>query len=485
METKNLDRRSFMKGAAALVGLASLSGCAQLGLKGFAEAEVANPAKPKPISGKIRLAGVGCGGKGSSDIDNSVEAGCEVVALCDVDERQAKGKREKYPNAKFFKDYRVMLKEMGDQIDAVTVSTPDHMHFHVAAMAIQMGKHVYVQKPLAHSIWEVQELRRLAAKHGVITQMGNQGHAGEGIRLVKEWMDSGTLGEVKLAHVWTNRPIWPQGLERPKGEDPVPEGLDWNLWLGTAPMRPYKDKWPEKSMWKGNDIKGQGVYAPFQWRGFWDFGTGALGDMGCHTMDAVFWALNIKEAMTSGQDIVVTAKSGAFSADMAPDWEEVIYEIPARGKMPACTVTWRAGGKKPDLPKGLDKVSDSGQLIMGSKMVIYDGSDYCDSPRPVNETPEKTKEDIKKVKAVAKTLPRATNSNPHIEWVEAIQKGDPHHPGSNFLDYSTYLAEFVILGNLAVRSGKKVVWNSKDCKVKNLLGAMSAMKYVKHSYRKF
>jgi hypothetical protein len=245
---QNLNRRSFMKGVAAVAGLSTLS---SLGSLAFAE-DARKP--PRPLGDKIRLAAIGAGGKGEVDIDGAVDAGAVLVALCDVDDRMAKKMREKYPQAKFFKDFRKMLTEMDAEIDAVTISTPDHMHFPAAKMAIEMGKHVYVQKPLTHCIWEAQELRRLVEKHGVVSQMGNQGHASDGVRQCERVGGRGVIGDVTEAHIWTNRPVWPQGLKRPEGSDPVREGLDWNLWLGVAPERPFKDKWPEGAKWKGESI---------------------------------------------------------------------------------------------------------------------------------------------------------------------------------------------------------------------------------------
>ncbi|HNY26823.1 MAG TPA: Gfo/Idh/MocA family oxidoreductase [Candidatus Sumerlaeota bacterium] len=477
---QDLNRRSFMKGLAVLAGVSAFS---TLGSFSFGE-EVRKP-KPRKEGDKIRLAAIGGGGKGEVDIDGAVTAGAVVVALCDVDESRCKAMREKYPSAKFYKDFRKMLTEMDAEIDAVTVSTPDHMHFPAAKMAIEMGKHVYVQKPLTHCIWEAQELRRLVEKHGVVSQMGNQGHASDGVRQVREWVQAGVIGDVTEAHIWTNRPVWPQGMKRPAGKDPVREGLDWNLWLGVAPERPFQDKWPAGTKYHDKDIKdmiANQIYAPFNWRGYWDFGTGALGDMGCHIMDAAFWALDIKEAMIAGQDIEVEAESAGMTEDMGPDWEIVKYSIPARGKMPACKLTWYSGGKKPPRPKDLEEkaeLSIGGNLMYGTKGTIYDTSDYCDSPRLI---PYSLMKERNPIKNVPKTIPRAPKNDPYCDWVEAIKKGDPHLPGSNILDYASYLSEFVVLGNLAIRTKKKIVWNSKECTVKN---APEAMQYVKKTYRKF
>ena len=223
---------------------------------------------------KLRVACIGIGGKGYSDTMACLDE--EIVALCDVDFVNGFKSFTELPRAARYRDYRQMLTEMGDQIDAVTVSTPDHTHFPAALMAIELGKHVYVQKPLTHTIEEARMLKAAAAKHGVVTQMGNQGHANEGTRLTKEWIDAGVIGTVREVHFWTNRPIWPQGVPIPDAEA-MRETLDWNLWQGVAPERGYSSK-----------------IMPFNWRGFWDYGCGALGDMGCHIMDAAFWALDLR-----------------------------------------------------------------------------------------------------------------------------------------------------------------------------------------------
>ncbi len=400
---------------------------------------------------KLRVAGVGCGGKGGSDIDG---AGAEeIVALCDVDFNRAAGTFRKYPNAKRYRDFRQMLLEMDEQIDAVTVSTPDHMHFPAAMMAITMGKHVYVQKPLTHTVAEARALTEAAHAHGVVTQMGNQGHAGEGTRLLREWVQAGAIGDVHEVHFWTNRPIWPQGLTRPATADVLPPTLDWNRWLGVAPLRPYHSS-----------------YLPFNWRGWWDFGCGALGDMGCHIMDAAFWALDLK------YPISVEAEMDAAYAETAPKWSIVTYQFPARGRMPPVKVVWYDGGKQPPRPKELEADRDmprGGQLLIGDKGAIMDPSDYCQSPRLIPE------EKMQAFTRPEKTIPRVPNSNPHTEWTSAC-KGGPT-PGSNF-DHSGPLTEMVVLGNLAIRTGKKIEWDGKRMLCKNFPAAQAL---VTKEYRVF
>src|ERR1051325_7946376 len=247
-------------------------------------------AKPRPRqvspNEKLNIAGVGAGGKGAGDLRCCSSE--NIVALCDVNEQSAAATRQKYPQAKFYKDFRVML-EKEKSIDAVDVATPDHMHAVIAATAIKMGKHVYCQKPLTHDVYEARKLRELAREYKVATQMGNQGSASDGLRRAVEVVHAGLIGPVRQAYVWTNRPIWRQGLDRPPGSDPVPQGVDWDLWLGTAPWRPYKVNWPGQS----GDGK-RGVYQPWVWRGWLDFGTGALGDMACHTVNWPFRALKLE-----------------------------------------------------------------------------------------------------------------------------------------------------------------------------------------------
>src|SRR5688572_575485 len=237
-------------------------------------------ARPRRVSPneKLNIAAIGAGGQASTDINGC--AAENIVALCDVDRTRLEERGAKFPKARLFRDYRQMLETM-KEIDAVIVSTPDHHHAHAAIMAMRMGKHVYCQKPMSHSVWEARLMREVAAKTKVVTQMGNQGHAFDSTRRLVELVQAGAIGEVREVHVWTDRPIWPQGIERPKESAPVPEHLDWDLWLGPAPQRPY-----------------HGAYAPFNWRGWWDFGTGAPGDMGCHNADAAFWALKL-DAPTS------------------------------------------------------------------------------------------------------------------------------------------------------------------------------------------
>ena len=443
-----LDRRQFLK----LAGV----GAAALALPSIRSLAADNPTSAIPAkkfcdpNRKMRIACVGCGGKGNSDIHGV--SGEEIVALCDVDRARGLGAFRRHPEARFFKDYRQMLIEMGDKIDGVVVSTPDHMHFPVAYMAVQMGKHVYVQKPATHTIWEARTLTEAARAHGVISQMGNQGHANEGTRLLKEWVQAGAIGPVREVHCWTNRPIWPQGLTRPAGVAPVPYSLDWNRWLGVAPERPFNRD-----------------YLPFNWRGWWDFGCGALGDMACHIMDAAFWALDLKYPTS------VEAVSEGGTEESAPKSSVITYQFPARGALPPVTVKWYDGGNVPPRPKELeaDRKLDKGggQLLIGDGGAIMDTSSYCTGPRLIPEAR------MKEYKRPEKTIPRVPGGDSHKEWIAGC-KGGPM-PGSNF-DHSGPLTEMVLLGNLAIRLKKKIEWDGPNIRSTN---TPEAERLIRKTYR--
>jgi predicted dehydrogenase len=367
-------------------------------------------------------------GKGFSDIMAASDE--QIVALCDIDhERGTKAFRE-VPSARRYADFRQMLREMDGEIDAVTVSTPDHMHFPAAMMAIEMGKHVYVQKPLTHTIGEARALRAAAIKHGVVTQMGNQGHCNEGTRLVKEWVEAGIIGAITEAHCWTNRPIWPQGIPRPAGET-VPSDIEWNLWLGIAPVQPYSP-----------------LLAPFKWRGFWDYGCGALGDMGCHIMDAPYWALDLRGP------VKISARSEGNSEVSAPTSSQVTFEFGARGKLPPLKLVWWDGQWKPPAPKELGpegKLEKGGMFLVGEKGLIISEGDYCESPRVLPD------ECFTAARQVPRSLVRVPKANPHLDWIRAC-KGQGI-PASNIPDYSGGLTELVLLGNLAIRLGRPLTYD--------------------------
>lgn len=404
--------------------------------------------KPRRVSPneKLNIAAVGAGGQAVTDINGC--AAENIVALCDVDQKRLEERAAKFPKAKLFRDYRKMISEM-KEIDGVVVSTPDHHHAHAAALAMRMGKHVYCQKPLTHSIWEARLLRKLAAKTKVVTQMGNQGHSYDSTRRIVELVQGGVLGDVREVHVWTDRPIWPQGIERPQGGGAAPAHLDWDTWIGPAPMRPFHS-----------------AYAPFNWRGWWDFGTGAPGDMGCHNSDAAYWALKL-DAPTS-----VEAESSGVNSETCPKWSIVKSHFPARGKMPPVTLTWYDGGKKPsrDLAGGIE-LPANGTIILGSKGKIV----FRDwNPDGFRLLPE---DQFKDFKGPAPTIQRAPNG-PYREWIEAC-KGGPRCL-SDF-DHAGRLTEFVLLGNVALRVGEKIEWDAKKLRAKN---CPEADQYIRREYRK-
>ena len=456
MNSTNINRRDFLKMtslAAAAMVVPSLCSAADTVRKG------------RIIRGrKINVAAIGCGSKGAGDI-----AACEnenVVALCDVDwgfvgepnNDWGPNPLKKYPKAKRYKDYRKMLREMDKEIDAVVISTPDHTHFPAAMMAITMGKHVFVQKPLTHTVEEARRLTVAAKKHEVVTVMGNQAHCWEGIRRAKEWFEQGFLGDVTEVHIWSACPEWPQGYKKfPEPQQP-PRRLDWNLWLGVAPERPYN-----------------GIYHPNRWRAWWDFGGGALGDMGCHMIDAPYWALNLKYPTS----VIAEAEGGSrFSG---PKKSIVTYEFPARGKMPPVTLKWYDGGNRPPRPKDLpaERWKDRlwGQYWVGSKAVMYDSSEYCTGPRII---PEAKMREVMAQKP-KKTIPRVPGGRPQIEWLTAIE-GEGPKPGSNF-DYAGPLTEVINLGNIAVRiPGKKLKWDGENMRFTN---SEQANSLISKKYRKF
>ena len=442
-QNTTLNRRDFIKFSATVAAMLGLSSCVNL---------QHGPRKPRAIApgAKIRIAQIGCGGKGFSDIMAHRDE--EVVALCDIDWEGApdpwangpepkkpnvKKLMEEFPNAKRYTDFRKMLREMDDQIDAVCISTPDHMHFLPTYMAIMMGKHVYVQKPLTHTVGEARELLRVARLNGVVTQMGNQGHAGEGIRLVKEWYTAGVLGDVNEVNVWTNRPVWPQGMTEWPKADPIPAWLDFESFLGRAPVRPFSRE-----------------IHPFKWRGYHDYGCGALGDMACHLMDASYWTLEL------GAPTSVELKRIDGRSDIAfPNSAIVEYRFPARGSKPPVKVTWYEGGLKPEKPASMEasrNLAQGGQLILGNKAIVYDGNDYCNSPRIV---PEELHRQLAP-SFPPKTIPRVPDANPHKEWTAAIRANNPTGAGSNF-EYSVPFTEMVCLGTLAILVGDKFTWDAE------------------------
>jgi predicted dehydrogenase len=392
-----------------------------------------------PAGKKLGVAAIGCGGKGESDIEAAAR-GNEVVAICDVDAKTLAKAAAKYPNAKQYRDFRKMLDEV-KSIEAVTISSPDHMHFPASMHAMALGKHVMVQKPLANTLWEAREMHKAAKKKGVITQMGNQGHTFDDNRVLKEWCDAGVVGKIKEIHVWTNRPIWPQGKEVVYKEAPVPETLDWTQWLGATPDHPYS----------------AGIH-PFAWRGFLEWGAGAIGDMGCHNIDPIFQALDLgipQEIEANVMDLT----------DIAwPRGASIKYHWKGHPKVGDLTMTWYEGndlnGRQnlPAVPQelGNEKFGSVGFLIIGTEGVVYNKADQCSNPQIY---PEKRRTEFL-ANPPEKKYPRSPKpGQPQEEWTLAIKNGKAFEFMSQF-DYSIPLTELCLIGGLAIRAGKKINWDS-------------------------
>lgn len=414
-----------------------------------------------PPSERVNLAGIGAGGMGGGDIATHAKNGANIVALCDVDDQRAAGSFNAFPKARRYKDFRSMIEKEAKHIDAVTVGTPDHTHAIAAMAAIRAGKHVYCQKPLTHTLYECRKLTEAARDAGVATQMGNQGHATEGARLTNEWLQAGVIGEVREVHVWSDRAgrLWKQGIGRPSETPPVPAHLDWNLWLGPIKERPYHP-----------------AYVPANWRGWRDFGTGALGDMGCHIIDHPVWALEL------GMPTVVEARctlDGSVLADNRPNFETfpiasiITYDFPAWGTHPPVRMTWYEGGLMPPTPAEIPagrKLHDNGVLYVGSKGKMHHSS-HGGMPEV---WPVELQEEAKKIAA---SIPRSPGH--YEEWLLAC-KGGPK-PVSNF-NYSGPLTEIVLLGVLAQRApGIPLHWDSDNLKVKN---SPELNEFVHADYRK-
>ena len=401
-----------------------------------------------PPSDKLNIAGIGIGGKGKVNLRNMV--GQNVVALCDVDYDYAAPVFKQYPKAKKYKDFREMLEKQND-IDAVVIATPDHTHTTAAAAAMDRGKHVYLQKPLTHSVWESRYLTKLARQKGVVTQMGNEGHSNDTVYEVAEVVQSGCLGTIREAHVWTNRPIWRQGMAKPPEKVDVPKTLDWELFIGPAKMRPYN---PE--------------YHPWIWRGWWDYGTGALGDMGCHLLDVPNYALKL------GAPKAFQASSSLVNTESAPVAEKVSFLFPARKNLPYVALpelelTWYDGGFMPARPFGLPNDAPmspgGGFMFIGSKAILIAeayGNNWKVYQDGKEITPQ-TKVDLGRIP----DDPQGGGRH-EMHWVNCCKNGGT--PASNF-DYSGPFNEFVVMGNLAVRMQslqKTLEWDSENMRITNV-----------------
>lgn len=434
------NRRDFLRTSAAAGAAGSI-------VLGGAPAFIRDLRAQSPNE-KVRFACIGVGGKGSSDTEDAGRHG-EIVALCDVDRNSIDRIAQQYPIAKRYSDYREMFAEMADQIDAITVSTPDHTHAPASVAGMKLGKHCFCQKPLTWSVEEARVMRELAAAKHLCTQMGNQGTADNGFRrgvevIKKEFTTAGVLGPVTEIQTWTNRPIWPQGIPRPEGSDPIPDSLDWNCFLGPAPERPYK-----------ND-----TYHPFKWRGWLDYGTGALGDMACHTINVAAMGLELFDPET----IEVVETSGIVDNETYAEWSIIKYTFGPRNGRGPLTMTWYSGGDRVPEDKRYyrdylngQEAAGSGLIIVGEKGSFYSkndyGSDFLFTPTA----------DFEGYQPPEPTLPRSPGH--FTEWVEAIKAGDPSKALSNF-DYAGRLTETVLLGIVAEKARAKIEWNAEQMTAK-------------------
>jgi len=482
--TRKLTRRSVLKAAAAG------------GLGYLFTGPAFSVLKAADANSRLRFAGIGVGGKGHGDIEQAGNLG-DVIAVVDVDETDKfRGWAEKkWPKAKAFYDYRKLFDDpIFKDVDAVTVSTPDHHHANAAVPAMRAGKHVYCQKPLTHTVFEARMMMEVARKYKVCTQMGNQGTAANGLRRAVEKIRGGVIGTVKEAHVWTNRPIWDQApkiTKRPDKSDTPPATLHWDEWLGKAPERPYV---------------GGRRYHDFAWRGWWDFGTGAIGDMACHTANMLFMALNLDHPTK------VAAEAGDVNPETCPSWAHVTMNFPKRDKREAITLHWYEGqrDKKYVLPaaelvpgqkkrdsgyavffeNGLWKFADpsqkdpkkqlitvsSGSFLVGDKGVLFSPDDYGADAYVV------TPDGVERITGDPETLPKngGGDQGQKNEWVKAIKDNKPATALSNF-DYAALLTESFLLGNVAIRSGKPFEWDGVNLKV---VGNPDAQKFIRGEYRK-
>lgn len=467
-------RRDFIKTAAITAAGFTILPRHVLGGKGFLAP-----------SDRLVIAGVGVGGKGRSDLASFHESGkADIGFLCDVDDRMATTSVERFPKAKYYKDWRELFDKESKSFDAVSVSTPDHNHAVIAMGAMQLGKHVYVQKPMTHDIYEARMLTRAAERYKVVTQMGNQGASGDGVRQLREWYDAGVIGDVHSVYIWTNRPIWPQGIPWPTDKPPVPKELNWDLWLGTAPQKDYVDK-----------------LIPGSWRGWWDYGTGALGDLGCHLIEAPFRVLNLKYAtdvQASVSSVYTAFGQRGFFPDSCPPASHATLTFPKTDKtLGNVTMHWMDGGIKPDRPEelGADELfgdGNSGILFIGTKGKMM-ASEYAANPRllPLSRMKEVN------VKQTLARVPGSANGH-YAQWVEGAIAGYGNMELSSPFDLAGPLTEAVLMANLAIRvadiptpkkSGKgfdypgsntKLQWDNQNMRVTNY---DLANQFVKRAYR--
>lgn len=464
-----ISRRSFLTGTATAAAGFMIVPRHVLGGKGYTAP-----------SDRLRVAGIGVGGKGESDLAEFSKGPADVTVLCDVHDSRAAASVKRFPKAKFYKDYREMLDKEHKNIDAVSVSTPDHSHAIQALAAMQLGKHVYVQKPLTHDIYEARMLTEAAKKYKVVTQMGNQGASGDGVRQLMEWYNAGLIGDVSEVYCWTNRPVWPQGIPWPETKAPIPTDLDWNLWLGTAPQKDYVNK-----------------LVPFNWRGWWDYGTGALGDMGCHIVEPPFRVLDLgypTSAEASVGSVYVDEFKQGYFPDSCPPSSHCILTFAGKKGKPDVKLHWMDGGIQPARPEELgpnERMGDGGNgaIFIGTKGKMMCGT-YGVSPSLLPMTRNKEVN-------VKQTIARVPEGH-YVQWVNAAIAGYGKKEVSSPFEIAGPLTETLLMGNLAIRSydvrkpkangngfdypGRytKLLWDGPNMRITNF---EDANQFVKRTYR--
>ncbi len=471
-ENTKKNRRSFIKNIAIGTAAFTIVPRFVLGGKGFLAP-----------SDKLYIAGIGAGGKGYSNLKNFSDTGNAAISfLCDVDTRRAARSVNDHPKAKYYQDWRELLAKEAKNFDAICVSTPDHNHAIITLAAMQLGKHVYVEKPLTHDIYEARILGEAAKRYKVVTQMGNQGSSSDGVRQMQEWYNGGLIGEVQSVYCWTNRPVWPQGIPWPQQSSPIPKELNWDLWLGTAPEKNYVDK-----------------LVPFNWRGWWDYGTGALGDMGCHLMEAPFTVLGLKNpesVQASVGSVYVDEFERGYFPDSCPPSSHVILDFEQNSKKAAkIKLHWMDGGIQPERPEelGADEAfgdNGNGILFIGTK-----GKMMADTYNSNARLLPLSRNDEVNVKQTLERVPNGMNGH-YQQWVDACIAGYGKKTLSSPFEKAVPLTEALLIANLAIRAhdvktevngktdfpgrNKKLLWDTKNMKVTNF---DDVNQFVKREYR--
>jgi predicted dehydrogenase len=391
-------------------------------------------------SEKLRIAFIGTGGISGSHINEMVRLGVDCPCYCDVDSNAWGNAAGHWPDAKAYHDYRIMLEEQADNIDGVMIGVPDHHHFPATMIAMELGIHCYTQKPLTHTVWEARRLAKMAADNPhLVTQMGNQGHASDAWRTLYNYIHAGVIGKVLETHTWTDRPIWPQAMNRPEGEDPIPDNLDWDLWIGSAPMRPFK----------------AGAYHPFVWRGWFDFGTGALGDMGCHMMDGTIWTMDPGPPSLIEPILVEGLTDEAFPARSIVKWT-----FRGRGDKPGFVQYWHDGGLKPEKPERVHgdwNLPSNGTVWIGTEGVLL----FESSGGPISTWPRGRMQEMGEVPEI---LAKCPNQDHYAEWLNAIRGTDTTKAR---FQYAGKLTETVLLGNIAIRAGEPIMYDGKHMRIRD------------------